>query len=55
MGKQVSRRDFIKTGTAVGLATTAPRTLFAEAPTVLRPTGDLPVFSSASTFLRHCW
>jgi len=47
MGKQVSRRDFIKTGTVAGLATATPRTLFAEAPTVLRPSRIKPVVVSS--------
>ena len=47
MVKQVSRRDFIKSGTAVGLATAAPRILFAEAPTVHLTSSVKPVVVSS--------
>ncbi|MCH8215460.1 MAG: N(4)-(beta-N-acetylglucosaminyl)-L-asparaginase [Planctomycetes bacterium] len=47
MVKQVSRRDFIKSGTAVGLATATPRILFAEAPTVHLTSSVKPVVVSS--------
>ena len=47
MVKQVSRRDFIKSGTAVGLATATPRILFAEAPTVHLTSSVNPVVVSS--------
>lgn len=47
MGKLVSRRDFIKSGTAAGLATATPRILFGEAPTVLLTNSVKPVVVSS--------
>ena len=47
MGKLVSRRDFIKSGTAAGLATATPRILFGEAPTVLPTNSVKPVVVSS--------
>ena len=42
MGKLVSRRDFIKSGTAAGLSTATPRILLGEAPTVPAPNSAHP-------------
>ena len=47
MVKQVSRRDFIRSGTVAGLVTAAPRALFAEAPTVLVRGNVKPVVVSS--------
>lgn len=47
MVKQVSRRDFIKSGTAAGLATATPRILFGEAPAVFLPGSVKPVVVSS--------
>jgi N4-(beta-N-acetylglucosaminyl)-L-asparaginase len=43
MGKKISRRDFMKTGAAAGVAAATPRHVFGEAPTMLIQSSVKPV------------
>jgi N4-(beta-N-acetylglucosaminyl)-L-asparaginase len=43
MGKKISRRDFMKTGAAAGIAAATPRRAFGEAPTMLIQSSVKPV------------
>ena len=45
--KKISRRDFMKTGAAAGLAASVPATTFGAAPTILIPNSVKPVVVSS--------
>jgi N4-(beta-N-acetylglucosaminyl)-L-asparaginase len=47
MTKKISRRDFMKTGAAAGLAASVPATTFGAAPTLLIPNSVKPVVVSS--------
>ena len=48
MKKEISRRDFIRTGAAVGLAAAAPKMSYGKSPTVISPGPVKPVVVASS-------
>jgi N4-(beta-N-acetylglucosaminyl)-L-asparaginase len=48
MSKQLNRRDLLRAGVAAGLAASAPRALFGQAPEVVVPKGVRPVVVSSA-------
>lgn len=49
MPRKINRREFVVTGTAAGIAAAAtPRTVFAQAPTMITPAATRPVVISSS-------
>lgn len=48
MKKKISRRDFIRTGTAAGIAAAAPKMTYGKSPTVLHPSPIKPVIVASS-------
>ena len=48
MARKVNRREFVKTGTAAGIAVAAAPRAFGQAPAVITPSGSRPVVISSA-------
>lgn len=53
MSRKISRRDFVLTGAAAGLAAAAPRTVFGKAPTMIVPNDVKPVVIASGNGNRY--